>query len=297
LIGRFGQAYFICLNNPILLFQGGRNMTTKNARYNVLARYEEGSNTIRKVPENYCLIAFTELREPIFAIDAATMPYRSLVEGAWGDWVKSEGISKDTLAALVSVVLKDYRPFAQYPTEWDSDDVFNALRLLSSADESVTELEHKYRDSSQREWETSRSGDKAAHAAAKTELNELVHGIWHRYYTAFPRPETTGMDIYVFVPITEDTVQEKAKIFVGPHACELAEAAFKEHTGVAYVDFEQADDKDAILSASDTIGSYITVQKIATPIQVTVERGMACVTNNPHSVPVVIIDLDVEQNG
>jgi hypothetical protein len=264
----------------------------KNNRYHVLARYEEGTQTIRKVPENYCLIAFDDNRTPRFDVDAATTSYRCLVERAWGDWVKSEGSYRHTLAAFVSVALKDYRPFAQYPTKWDSHDVFNAVRLLTQ-EESVTDLEHKYRDFSQHEWEAGRSGDKDAHASAKTELNELVREIWYRYYTAFPQTETKGMDIYVFVPITEDSVQEKAKIFVGPHACELAEAAFKEHTGVAYVDFEQADQKDEILSASDTIGSYITVQRIATPIQVTVERGLASVTDNPHSVPVVIIDLDI----
>lgn len=51
-------------------------MLMQNSNYEVLARYEAGSNTVRKVPENYCLIAFDGEGQPKFDAEAATLPYR-----------------------------------------------------------------------------------------------------------------------------------------------------------------------------------------------------------------------------
>ncbi|MGO4497835.1 hypothetical protein AB4114_18305 [Paenibacillus sp. 2RAB27] len=73
-----------------------------------MAGYEEGCNTIRKVPENYCLIAFREDDGPIFDVDAATIPHRDRIVGVFEKWLKSDGQSKDILSAKVSQELAKY---------------------------------------------------------------------------------------------------------------------------------------------------------------------------------------------
>lgn len=61
-----------------------------------------------------------------FDVDAATLPYQELVVAAYDKWQGANGTSKIRLAALVSIALKNYRPFSNYPS-WDSSDVFNAI--------------------------------------------------------------------------------------------------------------------------------------------------------------------------
>lgn len=95
--------------------------------FNVQARYEEGSNTVRKVPENYCLIAWEgsvwdfqtgkmttgDLNSPKFDVDAATLPWRSICEQAHNEFVKSHNQrnsdkeNKEWLAWLISEYIKD----------------------------------------------------------------------------------------------------------------------------------------------------------------------------------------------
>ncbi|MGV2887564.1 hypothetical protein [Paenibacillus taichungensis] len=267
-------------------------MVNQSSNYVVLARYEAGSNTIRKVPENYCLIAFDKDDQPKFDVDAATIPYRDLVVTAYDKWRAVGNKSKIRLAAAISIALKDYRPFVNYPS-WDSSDVFNAVRQLSQRGFSaVTELEHLYRDLSVAEWEAKRSQTEEESAEITAKLNDHVALIYDKYQSTFPRNEAFELEINVFVPIYEDYVQKKAEIFVGPHSREEAEAAFLDHTGVAYAVYEQSNDRDELLRESDTVGSYIERRGISNALHIELYRGTVSVSSNPLGVPYVIEDKD-----
>ncbi len=84
------------------------------------ARYEEFSNTIRKVPENYCLIAWEnetfsheegrmlggDLKKPIYDTDAATIRFRPACQRAYEWFLLCGSTDKNILAKIVSEELK-----------------------------------------------------------------------------------------------------------------------------------------------------------------------------------------------
>jgi hypothetical protein len=63
--------------------------------------------TIRKVPENYCLIAWDKDGNPQFDIDAATTEYRQVVKEAYDIWESQEIKKKEILATIVNNKLKE----------------------------------------------------------------------------------------------------------------------------------------------------------------------------------------------
>lgn len=64
------------------------------------------------------------------------------------------------------------------------------------------------------------------------------------------------MTIAVFIPATMDSVKEP-KLYFGYDAEQKAQRAFFEHTGVEYSVFLAAEDKEALLAVTDTVGSKI----------------------------------------
>ena len=74
------------------------------------AVYEQSTNTIRKYPENYCLIAWEggDITKPNFNVDAATVEYRHIIEKAHAEFTKninqrkSDRENKEWLAWLIS---------------------------------------------------------------------------------------------------------------------------------------------------------------------------------------------------
>jgi hypothetical protein len=149
----------------------------KNPNYVVLAHYEEGSNTIRKVPENYCLIAFGQDGNPRFDVDGATVPFRRFVKEAYLRWELSGSNSKHRLAAYVSIALKSYRPFSSYPY-WEASDVHNALHQMkqfmpNTEVRDISELEKRYRIS------RTRSGRQSA--AKEQMLNRFRSSLMNMY--------------------------------------------------------------------------------------------------------------------
>lgn len=75
--------------------------------------YEAGSNTIRHVPTNICLIAFGEtLDDAVFDMDAANEPYRELAKKAYKEFCKehnqrdSERDNRGWLAWILSEYIK-----------------------------------------------------------------------------------------------------------------------------------------------------------------------------------------------
>ena len=82
---------------------------------NVQATYETYSNTIRKQPENYCIIAWEDgdITKPIFDVDAAQKPWRDIAQRAHAEFIKSHNQknsdreNKEWLAWLISQWIKD----------------------------------------------------------------------------------------------------------------------------------------------------------------------------------------------
>ena len=64
--------------------------------------YEEYTNTIRKVPQNYCLICWDQNGIAIFNLDGATKDYRNKVKIAYLNWLSLETEDKNLLAELVA---------------------------------------------------------------------------------------------------------------------------------------------------------------------------------------------------
>lgn len=69
--------------------------------------YQPYSDTIRKVPQNYCLICWDEENKPIFDLDGATKQYRDKVEKAYKVWVESGSNNKEDLAKRVHLELNN----------------------------------------------------------------------------------------------------------------------------------------------------------------------------------------------
>ncbi|MCK2000563.1 hypothetical protein MZM54_04030 [[Brevibacterium] frigoritolerans] len=120
------------------------------------AIYQNGSDTIRKLPENYCLIAFRTNgdKEVDFDVDGATVPYREFVQDAYQKWQENDSKDKNELAALVSEEIeKGYRPFRYYPV-YDRFDVSNAINMLRKENISkFPRMEREYRVAREKLWE------------------------------------------------------------------------------------------------------------------------------------------------
>lgn len=240
-------------------------MTMKSS-YDILATYEAGSNTIRKVPENYCLISFLGSDEqPEFDVDHMVTAYQHLVKQAYGRWLLDGNKSKIRLAADISIALKNYNPFAQYPS-WHQDDVFNAIRMLIHYDRHRFvdfNLEHQFRALLNEQWEAEKSGKIQESKLCKDILNVFVAHIYTLYQLSFPVRDQYELEVNVVIPIRGETVLRNAPIFVGPHSREEAEAFFYAHTGVPYWVYEQSSDPEALLRPSDSIGTYIVKKTVA----------------------------------
>lgn len=258
-----------------------------NSNYVVLARYEEGSNTVRKVPENYCLIKFDFDGEPQFDIDGASVPYRHLVKEGYQQWLSSFGDSQHRLAALVSIALKGYIPFSQYPS-WNSFDVQNALYQLkymaSSPVDGVDELKDRYRELSSEIHEMEHN-DLSDGDEIKLVLNEHVAEIRKVYENRFSHQIASATEVNVFVPMISGLLQQKPTMFVGPHSREEAEASFHEHTNVFYTEYVQAEDKNRILESSDTVGSYIERSLVSNNLDLETKYGNITIVRNSLGTP------------
>lgn len=69
----------------------------------MLAKYEEYSNTIRKVPENYCLVYWNEEGKACFDMDGATKGYRNKIEQGYNNWIEQDRFHlKEFLAHFIS---------------------------------------------------------------------------------------------------------------------------------------------------------------------------------------------------
>lgn len=73
-----------------------------------LTKYEESTNTIRKVPENYCLIHWDNKGSVHFDMDGATKTYRNKVEEAHNIWFKNGSNNRFLLAMYVHYALADW---------------------------------------------------------------------------------------------------------------------------------------------------------------------------------------------
>jgi hypothetical protein len=101
------NVYFV---NDGRVYTASRKATLESRREH--ARYEIGTDTIRKIPENYCLIAWNENGDPIFDVDRATIKYRELIEESYNYWsiidfeqigIEKTGIEqKEVLATIIS---------------------------------------------------------------------------------------------------------------------------------------------------------------------------------------------------
>lgn len=146
-----------------------------------LATYNEYSNTIRKEPENYCLISWNnkESKSPKFDVDSATIPYRIFVESAYKEWVSGNVNDKNLLAKMVSdSIEKNYKPFSSYP-KYNSSDVFNSLKMIKS--EKKYELESEYRDCDLELWEAQKSNDEQLIEQIIKNRDKIVHEIYELY--------------------------------------------------------------------------------------------------------------------
>lgn len=157
-------------------------MVMLSSRYAVLAKYQAGSNTIRKIPENYCLIAFDEVDQPKFDVDVMTTPYRDLVIAAYDMWQTTGSKSKDRLAETVSIALTEYNPFKDYPS-WVSYDVFYAIRQLrqSNSVSNASELEHRFRELLNERRRARNSGNIKTEKVVNSLLDEHIDLVYEKY--------------------------------------------------------------------------------------------------------------------
>ncbi|MED4284939.1 hypothetical protein P4679_23770 [Priestia megaterium] len=72
-----------------------------------LAIYQPYSDTIRKVPQNYCLICWDGENKPTFDLDGATKQYRDKVKKAYKVWIESVSNNKEDLAQCVHLELSN----------------------------------------------------------------------------------------------------------------------------------------------------------------------------------------------
>ncbi|MEK4025472.1 hypothetical protein [Sporosarcina sp. FSL W7-1283] len=73
----------------------------------MLAKYEGYTDTIRKVPENYCLVYWDDEGKAHFDMDGATKEYRNKIEQGYKNWIEKDSWEqKEFLAHFVSEELK-----------------------------------------------------------------------------------------------------------------------------------------------------------------------------------------------
>jgi hypothetical protein len=74
----------------------------------MLAKYEEYTNTVRKVPENYCLIHWDDEGTAHFDMDGATKVYRDKIEDAHEAWITLDPYNdKESLVDFVEWALSE----------------------------------------------------------------------------------------------------------------------------------------------------------------------------------------------
>lgn len=148
------------------------------------ATYQNGSDTIRKIPENYCLIAFRTNgdKEVDFDVDGATVPYREFVQAAFQKWQENDSKDKNELAALVSEgIEKGYRPFRNYPV-YDRFDVSNAMNMLRKENLSqFPRMEKEYRETRDKLWEQKQCKNDEQVKEFQRILGETVSEIYYLF--------------------------------------------------------------------------------------------------------------------